>query len=118
MKRNIDLTENRFFSSSPFRSILSLFKITGEKYPWNIQTLGIKSDDDLDLEHQRNAIIAVGNKATREQIKEYRKMENPNYCDCCGRRMNLKPWDRELGICHKCDSHYKKESEKGKWRDM
>ena len=118
MNSNIDLTENRFFSSSPFRSILSLFKITGEKYPWNIQTLGIKSDDDLDLEHQRKSIIAVGNKATRAQIKEFRKMDSPNYCDCCGKRMNLKPWDKEIGICHSCEERYEKKSEKGKWRDI
>lgn len=118
MKSNIDLTENRFFSGNPFRSILPLFKITDKKCPWNIQMTGIKTDDDLDLEHQRRSIIAVGDKATRAQIKEYRKMDSPNYCDCCGERMNLKPWDRELGICHKCNSHYEKEFEKYKWRDV
>lgn len=41
---------------------------------------------------------------------------NENYCDCCGKRMNLKPWDKELGVCHKCwDKHLNKD-DKCKWR--
>ena len=118
MKSNIDLTENRFFRDNQFQSNLSLFKIKDEKYPWDIQTTRIKTDDDLDLDHQRKSIIAVGNKATRAQIKEFRKMDSPNYCDCCGKRMNLKPWDKEIGICHSCEERYEKKSENGKWRDI
>ena len=35
-------------------------------------------------------------------------MDSLDYCDCCGARMNLIPRDREIGVCRKCDEHYKK----------
>lgn len=121
MKRNVDLTENRFFSSNnQFNDIsidvLTLGLIAGEKFPWNVHTREIKTDDDLDLDHQRKSIIAVGNKKTRVKVKEYRQMDSLDYCDCCGIRMNLKPWDKEIGVCHKCDEYYQKQEDKCKWR--
>lgn len=120
MKRNVDLTENRFFSSNKFNDIaigvLTLGIITGEKFPWNAHIREIKSDDDLDLDHQRKSIIAVGNKAMRAKVKEYRQMDSLDYCDCCGKRMNLKPWDLEIGVCHQCNDYYQKQEDKCKWR--
>lgn len=111
MKRNVDLTENMFFSNNNwFNGVHTLRLITGEKFPWNI------SDDDSALEYQRNAIIAVGNKETRAKVKFYEKMDSLNYCDCCGKRMNLKPWDREIGVCHQCNDYYLKDEDKCKWR--
>ena len=73
-------------------------------------------EDDLDLEYQGKSVIALGDKATRAKIKEYRKMDSLDYCDCCGTRMNLKPWDREIGVCHKCNDYYQKQEDKCKWR--
>lgn len=117
MKRNVDLTENRFFSNNNlFNGIITLSLITREKFPWNTFIERIMSDDDLDADHQRKAIIAVGNKATRAKVKFYREMDSEDYCDCCGVRMNLKPWDREIGICHKCDNRLQKEQDRCKWR--
>lgn len=121
MKRNVDLTENRFFSRNNWFNdisigVLTLGIITGEKLPWNAYIKEIKSDDDLNMDHQRKAIIAVGDKATRSKVKEYRQMDSLDYCDCCGARMNLKPWDREIGVCHKCNDHYQKQEDKCKWR--
>ena len=75
------------------------------------------SEDDLDLEHQGKSVIALGDKATRAKIKEYRQMDSLDYCDCCGARMNLKPWDRELGVCHKCNEYYGKSFDRCKWRN-
>lgn len=118
MKRNIDLTENRIFSSNNIglRNINISF-ITREKFPWNVFLDRIKTEDELDLEHQKNSIIAVGNKETRAKIQFYREMDSLDYCDCCGKRMNLKPWDREFGICHSCNERLLKEEEdKCKWR--
>lgn len=99
MKRNVDLTESRFFSSNNWfndisMSVLTLGIITGEKFPWNAYIKEIKSDDDFNMDHQMKAIIAVGDKATRSKVKKYRQMDSLDYCDCCGARMNLKPWDR------------------------
>lgn len=117
MKRNVDLTENRFFSNNNwFNGVLTLGLVTGEKFPWNAFVERVMSDDDLDSDRQRKAIIAVGNKVTRAKVKFYREMDSEDYCDCCGVRMNLKPWDREIGVCHKCENYYLKEQDKCKWR--
>ena len=43
-------------------------------------------------------------------------MDSLDYCDCCGKRMNLKPWNWELGICHQCSGYYQKQEDKCKWR--
>lgn len=120
MKRNVDLTANRFFSSTNFfgdTGVLTIGMITGEKFPWNAYAVIYTSDDDMDMEHQRKAIIAVGDKAMRAKVKEYRHMDSLDYCDCCGIRMNLKPWDREIGVCHKCNSYYMSQDDKCKWRN-
>lgn len=121
MKRNVDLTKDRFFSSNNWFNdiaidVLTLGMITGEKFPWIVHIREIKSDDDFDMDHQRKAIIAVGDKATRTKVKEYRQMDSPDYCERCGTRMNLKPWDREIGICHKCNDYYQNQKDKCKWR--
>ena len=117
MKRNVDLTSNRFFNNNNwFNGVLTLGLVTGEKFPWNAFAERVTSDDDLDSDLQRKAIIAVGNKATRAKGKFYREMDSEDYCDCCGARMNLKPWDREVGVCHKCENYYLKEQDKCKWR--
>lgn len=117
MKRNVDLTENRFFSNNNwFNGVLTFGLITREKFPWNAFVERVMSDDDLDSNRQRKAIIAVGNKVTRAKVKFYREMDSEDYCDCCGVRMNLKPWDREIGVCHKCENYYLKEQDKCKWR--
>lgn len=121
MKRNVDLTWNRFFSSNNWLNdsaigVLTFSGITVEKFPWNAYIKEIKSNDEFDLEHQRKSIIAVGNKAMRAKVKKYRQMNSFDYCDCCGVRMNLKPWDGEIGICHKCNNYYEKDVDKCKWR--
>lgn len=121
MKKNVDLTENRFFSSNNWfadidMGVLPLGVITKEKFPWKTHLEQIHSDDDFDIDHQQKAVIAVGNKKTRSEAKEYRQMCSLDYCDCCGKRMNLKPWDCEIGICHKCNDYYKKQKDKCKWR--
>ena len=116
MKRNVDLTENRFFSNSS-QVVSRLFSALIGKFPWSFAFFKINSEDDLDLEHQGKSVIALGDKATRAKIKEYRQMDSLDYCDCCGARMNLKPWDRELGVCHKCNEYYGKSFDRCKWRN-
>lgn len=112
MKNNVDLTENQIFSRSNFfqdmsLGVLTLAMIAGSKFPWDLKDFRkIKSDDEFDLGHQRKSLIAVGDKKQRAEVAEFRKMDSPNYCDCCGVRMNLKPWDMEIGTCRKCDDYY------------
>lgn len=115
MKNNVDLTENQIFSRNNFFAdmalgVLTLSMLTGSKFPWSVGVFHeIKSDDEFDLDHQRKSLIAVGDKKQRAEVAEFWKMDSENYCDCCGARMNLKPWDREIGICRKCDKHYEKQ---------
>ena len=85
----------------------------------NIFLEKMKSEDESDLEHQRKSIIATGNKETRAKIRFYREMDDPDYCDCCGKRINLKPWDWEFSVCHSCNDRMLKEQEdKCKWRKL
>lgn len=115
MKNNVDLTENRLFSRNNFfedmaLGVLTLSMLTGGKFPWDIGTFKqIQSDDEFDLRHQKKSLIALGDKKQRAEVAEYRKMDSLDYCDCCGTRMNLKPWDIELGVCHKCNDYYEKQ---------
>lgn len=112
MKNNVDLTENQIFSRNNFFTdialgVLTLGMITGSKFPWDLKDFRqIKSDDEFDLDHQRKSLIAVGDKKQRAEVADFRKMDSANYCDCCGIRMNLKPWDREIGTCRKCYEYY------------
>lgn len=104
-------------SQNPWNLTITDFFNT--KVPWEIQLTQIHSDDELDLEHQRKAIIPVGNREQRAEVRHYREMDSLDYCDCCGARMNLIPWDREIGVCRKCDEHYKKTDpgfDRCKWR--
>lgn len=122
MKRNVDLTENRFFSSDRWftdiaQSVLTIGLITRSKFPWNAYLKQIHSDDELCEERQRKAIIVVGDKKTRAKVKEYRQMDSQEYCDCCGKRLNLKPWDLEIGVCHKCLKYCQTFTDKCTWRD-
>lgn len=114
MKNNVDLTENQLFSRSNFfrdmaLGVLTLSMFSRSKFPWDLKDFRqIKSDDEFDLDHQRKSLIAVGDKTQRSEVAELRKMDSENYCDCCGARMNLKPWDMEIGTCRKCDDYYEK----------
>ena len=117
MKDNIDLTENQMFSTTRiFDAVINIFARV--KFPWDIPIQEIRSNDDLKLEHQksRNALIVVGDKKTREKIKFYKKIDSPNYCDCCGKRMNLIPWNIEVGICRNCDNNHSEDIDKCIWR--
>lgn len=110
MKRNVDLTENRLFSNNNISRGSFIRQVTNSRFPWS---LNIPKDD---FEHQRESIIAVGNKSTRAKVEFYRKMDSLDYCDCCGKRMNLKPWDVEIGVCHECNDYYLKDVDRCKWR--
>lgn len=116
MKRNIDLTESRIFSNDIFRQFLKTEvarRFLGK--PWEHRKIVVINSED-DLEHQKESIIALGNKTKRAEIRGYREMDSLDYCDCCGARMNLHPWDREIGVCHKCDYEMNKYNDKCLWR--
>ena len=115
MKNNVDLTENHLFSRNNFfqdmaLGVLTLSMFSRSKFPCDLKGFRqIKSDDEFDLDHQRESLIAVGDKKQRAEVAEFRKMDSENYCDCCSVRTDLKPWDREIGVCRKCDEYYEKQ---------
>jgi len=121
MKHNVDLTESEIFSRVLFSQAenrISKFMRSSLKgiFPWNPHWA---TDFDESFGEQREKIIATGNREERRMVSEFRKMDSPNYCDCCGRQMNLKPWDIENGICHKCAKTVKHlDEDKCLWRKV
>ena len=83
-------------------------------YPWNVYHRYFG-----DMDKQRKAIIATGNKVERAEVKLLRQMDNGNYCERCGKQINLKPWNKRIGLCEKCDEalmHENTTFDKCKWR--
>lgn len=118
MKTNIDLTENQLFSRGAPEAVIRLSRIMNKGvFPWSLSNfLEARSDDELDLDHQKKSLIALGDKEKRAEIAEYRKMDSGNYCDCCGARMRIKPWIGEMGLCQKCNEDFMNEfREKYPW---
>lgn len=125
MKRNIDLTENMIFSrNSPLNHITDLNDITwrllsGHKIPWKIDIKAVNSKDELDMDHQKKSVIALGDKKMRAEIKLLRQMDSMNYCDRCGEKLNIIPWDRQIGLCKRCAREFFINYEdRCKWRQM
>ena len=115
MKPNIDLTENQIFSRINFDSIVNTISIKYFRIPWNIGS--DYSGDEYDLSHQKKSLIALGDRKQREEVKLYRKMDSGNYCECCGKRINLTPWNKEIGLCKKCDKSMEYDfNDKCPWR--
>lgn len=123
MKRNIDLTEDMIFSrKSILSNVIDLNNlnwgfIARDRIPWRIDFELVNSEDELDMDHQRKSLIALGNKAMRKKIKLFREMDSMNYCDRCGDKLNSIPWDRQVGLCKKCNDDFSREfDDKCKWR--
>lgn len=118
MKRNVDLTIDRFFDRSNLADRLKLDELfrTKSKCPWNLFLEEIETDDQL--ERQRHAIIIVGDKHERQQVRQFKRIEDTNYCDCCLKKLNVKPWDGEYGICHECREYYSKKKDRCLWRRL
>lgn len=116
MKRNIDLTENRMFRyKNSFNGLDGLMRAV-HGLPWDRKLIPINDDSDLDLGHQKESIIALGDKNTRAKIKLYREMDSDKYCDCCGCRIT--PWENIYRLCSKCNDSLEGYvySDKCKWR--
>lgn len=98
MKDNVDLTQNRMFSRPSRIPNSRLIKLGNRKYPWDFSS----NFDNWYI--SQSSVIELGNKEDREKQKIYKRAYG-NYCDCCGELMNSHPWDKEIGICHKCEDN-------------
>lgn len=93
MKGNVDLTQNRKFTTPEeptglFAEILDLIKITK---PWDFENNPIKSVVDLELQWvSERKVFTVGNKEERRIWK--RNTRKTGYF--CGQNTDEKPWTK------------------------
>lgn len=121
MKSNIDLTENRMFSSplvGDWHEVVqtSIRKhIYDYKFPWQLT-----KRLSVELSSQENAVVITGDRETRREVAEIQKEYSGNYCACCGARIGTNPWDKEKnGLCHSCNDYYSRQeptNDKCLWR--
>ena len=111
MKNNVDLTLNNMFSSEINENISFSSKLRPSKhFLWNFEDLKLSSESAFDL-------VIVGNKREREKWREVMRSISVQYCDCCGKRINTKPWKFEVGVCNKCLDEFRNKQDKCIWRD-
>jgi hypothetical protein len=97
MKRNVDLTRNRDFSNRmDLRDAMTKHVMSwlNSQTPWTLfenQITKTKEDE----------IFLTGNHKTRLTKAEYRSM-GIELCDCCGNRLDRKPWKGKCGLCGEC----------------
>lgn len=116
VKDNIDLTENRIFSrrQSDF-AFMSLDgwlfkKLTKKNHPWELD-YSILDRPDYDQ------LVITGDKKQRAYVKEGNLYNAGKFCERCGKRLDLKPWNILRGLCESCEIDMKRDCEdKCKWR--
>lgn len=92
MKRNVDLTQNRIFSSK--RNVLLPITV---KVP---------------LPAKPTTKFICGNASERKKAMYYLACDNMYYCDRCGCRINVFPWKKERCLCTKCNEELNKQCSK------
>ncbi len=104
MKRNVDLSESRIFTTpEPLTGLAKLIydpiKITK---PWDFENKSVEITSDLDFEIQANqrSVIAVGNKKERQIWKRDNSYDAGEVCDCCGQSRGKKPWAKNRCNCY------------------
>lgn len=104
MKRNVDLSESRMFTTpveptGEFKLLLDLIKVTK---PWDFENnpKKITSDFDLEVNSEKRRFFAVGNKEERQRWKRNRACDTGQICDCCGQSVGKKPWAKNKCNCY------------------
>lgn len=118
MKRNIDLTQDRIFSNDWLddlvTSVLTVGLLTGEKIPWNAN---ITELEPFKSENDETPLIAIGNKEDRSKEAFRQRMINREHCERCGDKLHLHPWDKNIGLCDKCNKSLDETyGDRCKWR--
>lgn len=115
MKRNVDLTFDRKFSSTRFRGFdlrTTLFRETTDiKYPWIMNISKVVGFGDV-----HNGSVLTGNK--KERLEKQRELEYRNalFCECCGERLERKPWKKgRYLLCKNCDYKLEKRIKESYW---
>ena len=104
MKRNVDLSENRMFTTpeSPTGLAKLLFDAFKVIKPWDFENKPklINSDYDLMTSANYRSLIAVGNKRERQVWKRNYESDTDQVCDCCGQSTGKKPWAKNRCQCY------------------
>lgn len=104
MKRNVDLSERRIFTTSaPLTGLSKLFHdaLTVTK-PWDFENNSMKLTSNLELEviEEQRHVFAVGSKKERQNWKRNQEYDTDQICDCCGQKRGKKPWVKNRCDCY------------------
>lgn len=102
MKQNVDLTENRMFSTTGFDSLLVTVFPNLRPHPWNPDHFR-RIYSDKDIEHN-NSMIICGNATEREAKRFNLMLDYGHICECCGAEL-VKPWAKHYSLCERCSSY-------------
>lgn len=102
MKRNVDLSESRMFTTPEqptglFKLLLDAIKVTK---PWDFEHNPRKVTSDIDAEVSSRSPFAVGNKKDRKNWKRNHAYDTDQICDCCGQNRGKKPWAKNRCNCY------------------
>lgn len=102
MKRNVDLSESRMFTTPQeptgiTKLILDALKVTK---PWDFEHNPRKVISDIDAEVFSPSLFAVGNKKERQNWKRNHEYDTDQICDCCGQNRGKKPWAKNRCNCY------------------
>lgn len=110
MKNNVDLTLNNMFSFETEREYIIFSKLKSlKRHLWDFERLELSSERESDL-------VITGNKREREKWREIMRAISSQYCDCCGKKINIKPWKFEIRICNECNNDFINKQDKCIWR--
>lgn len=103
MKRNVDLSESRMFTTPEeptglFKLLLDAIKVTK---PWDFENnpQKITSDQDFSFINSRT-LFAVGNKKDRQNWKRNYAYDTDQICGRCGQDRGKKPWAKNRCNCY------------------
>ncbi len=103
MKRNVDLSESRMFTTPEeptglYKLLLDAIKVTK---PWDFEhnPRKVTSDRD-DFGFSSRTPFATGNKKDRQNWKRSRAYDTDQICDRCGLDRGKKPWAKNKCNCY------------------
>ena len=104
MKRNVDLSENRIFTTpeEPPELFKILLNVLKEIKPWNFERNYQEIRNDVEIHDLSNfgKSFAVGNKKQRQIWKRNHASDRNEICDWCGQDRGKKPWAKNRCNCY------------------
>ena len=104
MKRNVDLTEDRLFTTpeepTGITKILFDWFADQQRKPWEFNITEINSELDFECAILHPPLIATGDKADRERWYRAQKESADEICDHCGQDKGKLPWAKKKCNCY------------------